>query len=439
MEQGAAFDDCILISDWETKTLDDAITLRNRNSCGCCPTGTVPGEWLYASYQGAQVVCGIDSSDGSVSRTMGTCSQCTYGSCYMYKQDLDCADGTKQLLNGCCSAGVRGSDRLSFGMMSGGEQRCSGYEYSQNNIHSEPAEYCLSYHTQYGTCGDKGTSVRTDDVNSDGMLVPANIDEYAKCEATTCSSSGGGSSGSVSGGGSCTGGAAHSSTTTLGDMEQGEAFTGCILISDWETKTLNDAITLRSRNSCGCCPTGTVPGEWLYDQYQGAQVVCGIDSSDGSVSRTMGSTSQCTYGSCYIYKQNLACADGSRQLLNGCCGAGIRGASRLSFDADISCIGYEYSRNNIQGESAEYCLSYHTDYSRCGNKGTQADSDDVRSTSGTIRLVPANIYEYTRCGIDDEDGCPSSSGYGEEPTDSGAFGTPFKVGLAGCFLLNLVF
>jgi hypothetical protein len=317
---------------------------------------------------------------------------------------------------------------LSFGFIDDGEQQCLGYEYSRDNIHGEPAEYCLSYHRDYSACGNKGTSQRTDDINSDGMLVPANIGEYARCQVASCSGSGssGGNSGSS---GTCTGGGAHSSTTTLGDLDQGASFSGCILISDWETKTLSEAITLRSRNSCGCCPAGTVPGEWLYDNYQGAQVVCGFDSSDGSVSRSMGTTSQCTYGSCYLYKQNLPCADGSRQLLNGCCGAGTRGADRLSFDEDISCLGYQDSRNNIHGEEAEYCRSYHSDYSRCGNKGTDADSDDVRAISGSFMLVPANIREYTRCGIAGADGCPSS----EEPEDSSAFGTPFQLGMLGLF------
>jgi len=147
----------------------------------------------------------------------------------------------------------------------------------------------------------------------------------------------------------------------------------------------------------------------------------------------MGYTSQCTYGSCYVYKQNLPCADGSRQLLNGCCGAGTRGANRLSFDEDYNCLGYQNNRNNIHGETAEYCTTYHRDYSRCGNKGTTAVSDDVRSISGGgFRLVPGNIHEYTRCGIDDEDNCPSSD-YDLEPEDSGAFGTPLELSMFALF------
>jgi len=127
-----------------------------------------------------------------------------------------------------------------------------------------------------------------------------------------------------------------------------------------------------------------------------------------------------------VYRQNLECADGSRQLLNGCCGAGTRSANRLSFAEDLSCVGNEYNRNNIHGESAEYCRTYRSNYGTCGYKGTTQDSDDIHSpTSGSSVLVPANIYEYTRCGIAMADGCPSASG--EEPEDSGGVRTTFQI------------
>jgi len=230
-------------------------------------------------------------------------------------------------------------------------------------------------------------------------------------------------------------------------MEQGESFSGCILITDWETKTLDDSITLRDRNSCGCCPAGTVPGNWLIDQYQGAQVVCGVDSTDGSVSRNLGNCDGCTYQSCYIYKQDLDCADGTKQRLNGCCAnGGSTDTARLDFQADLSCLGYTQSQNNIHGDAAEYCTTYRTNYGACGNKGTSVETDDVTGTGNDNMLVPANLYEYTRCAVGTGDpSCPGAassgsgtSGSSPDNVDNGAKRMGFQLSFAG-LLANMVF
>ena len=68
--QGAPFEKCISIADFEGKTLADEIDLVDMVG-GCCPSGSVPGAKWYTSYKGAQIVCGF-KDDGSVSITTGS-------------------------------------------------------------------------------------------------------------------------------------------------------------------------------------------------------------------------------------------------------------------------------------------------------------------------------------------------------------------------------
>merc|ERR1711935_1126150 len=65
MDQGAPFDKCICIGDWNTKDFNDLINVRDKNALGCFPLGTVPGTQAVGSYQSAQVVCGF-TADGSL-------------------------------------------------------------------------------------------------------------------------------------------------------------------------------------------------------------------------------------------------------------------------------------------------------------------------------------------------------------------------------------
>jgi len=176
--QGQEFDKCIAITDFETKTLDDDITLQDRDAGGCCPAGTVPGQKWYTNYQGAQVVCGF-KTDGSVALSTGSSNSvktCTYNKCYVHKHNLGCTGDThtKQKLNGCCGA----AKPLTF------KENCKSYYYNFNNVHSEKTNYCLSYHKNYGTLGWSGTAVKTDD-QKDGKLVVDKIYTYTLCEGSS--------------------------------------------------------------------------------------------------------------------------------------------------------------------------------------------------------------------------------------------------------------
>lgn len=196
----------------------------------------------------------------------------------------------------------------------------------------------------------------------------------------------------------------------IGDTyAQGEEFTMCINITDYQTMTLNDDITLVERESGGCCPAGTTSGHQFYTEYLGGQVVCGFES-DGSYATSTslsGGARTCVLNTCYVFKQNVECSTGT-QLLNGCCGA-TRGSRTFGTD----CEDYEYDYDTGYDQDIDYCLTYHTDYGTLGNEGTSAADDDQAEGS----LVVDNVYTYAACAGD-----AGGSGSGAAgPNTSGAF------------------
>jgi len=183
MEQGASFNKCIAICDFNSKTLSESVRVTDRMEGGCCPQGFIPGAKYYAKYQGAQVVCGF-KSDGTVALSTGSSSgskTCTYNGCYVQKQNLPCSDDSRQLINGCCGK-TKGSRTF--------QSACKSYDYTLNNVYNQRYEYCLSYDKDYGTKGWVGTAESTDDIK-DGRLHTGNLYTYTPCEG---SSVGGGSS-----------------------------------------------------------------------------------------------------------------------------------------------------------------------------------------------------------------------------------------------------
>jgi len=193
MEQGAKFEHCIAIADWEGKTLADEIALQHRDANGCCPAGTVPGVKHKSSYVNAQVVCGF-KADGTVAMSTSTSNgvtTCTYNQCYIWKQHLECdASGSMQRLNGCCAAPADCTSN-NCGFKTG----CKNYAYSQGNMMAnDEAKYCATYNTNYKM---EYTSVRTDDQANDKLQIDK-VYTYTACSG----GSGGGSSNPGSGGGS---------------------------------------------------------------------------------------------------------------------------------------------------------------------------------------------------------------------------------------------
>jgi len=162
MVQGAKFEHCIAIADWEGKTLADEIPLQHRDANGCCPVGTVPGVKHVTSYVSGQVVCGF-KADGTVAMSGSTTNgvkSCTYNQCYVWKSNLNCAAGV-QRLNGCCAAKV---DCSSSGC--GFKEGCK--HYSKTNPQNSDAGYCTTYDKDYKM---EYTSAKNDDQANDKLQI----------------------------------------------------------------------------------------------------------------------------------------------------------------------------------------------------------------------------------------------------------------------------
>jgi len=194
------------------------------------------------------------------------------------------------------------------------------------------------------------------------------------------------------------------SAVKIADMDQGAEFTKCLNISDWQTKTLADDITLYDRLANGCCPKGSLPGQKFYLAYKSPQIVCGF-KADGSikVSITSGTNAKCEYNKCYVDKQNLACADDSKQLLNGCCAKTTK--ANTGFPAACIPTVHRSASTGINFDRMTYCTTYHKDDVTKGRAGTKKKDDDQAGG----KLVPANIDTYAAC---DSSAGGSASGSG---------------------------
>jgi len=184
--------------------------------------------------------------------------------------------------------------------------------------------------------------------------------------------------------------------TKIADMDQGAEFTQCISLSDWNTKTADDDITLTDKDASGCCGEGHVPGVKLYASYWGAQVVCAV-GDDGSIGSYSTSSSNgnntCDYGKCYVMKiaDKITCAENAAPLLNGCCGA-----TKNSRTFSTTCLSYDYTLSTgTAGDNAEaeYCLTYHKDYGTIGYSGTAEATDDI--ADGVFQVD--KFYAYAPC------------------------------------------
>lgn len=196
------------------------------------------------------------------------------------------------------------------------------------------------------------------------------------------------------------------SAVKLIDLEEGSLFTQCIKIQDFENKSIEEDIELLPRDEMGCCPSGSVPGVKHTNMYVGPQVVCGL-RTDGSISITFNDSKvffrnawmkTCVYNDCFVMKQNLDCADGNKQLINGCCAAKAScGGNKCGFKED--CKNNNQNMSNAYSERVNYCTTYHR---RNDSEGTSSSSDDVDTSGPVKRLVTNKLYVHARCdgGID---------------------------------------
>jgi len=221
-----------------------------------------------------------------------------------------------------------------------------------------------------------------------------------------------------------------SQAVKLSTYTQGSEFKKCINITDFETKTLEDDITLKDPDSAtGCCPKDYVPGQKMYAKYVGAQIVCGF-KDDGSIEFKASSSNgawTCTHNKCFVWKQDVKCADDATQKLNGCCGT----STKKNFAS--GCSSYYYKFTSLKDkQSVNYCLTYMTKYKLLY---TSKGDDDIKD--GVLQLD--KLYQYTPCAQKSSGSTTSgstssgstTSGSGAATTTSGATDVRLAVAVFG--------
>jgi len=211
-EHGAEFKQCVSLTDFNTKGLDDQVDVVDRDASGCCPDGFIPGVKHYSKYYSTNLVCGF-KDDGSVefkTSTSNGVKTCTYNKCFHIKMSHTCKDGTGMKLDGCC-----GKDNY--------VDTCKMYTKKADDVN-----YCLSYNKKYKM---EGTSDKTDDV-VDGKLSVSNVYMYTPCAGMT---SGGSAPAPATSSGSSPSPAGGSSPAPSGGSGKGPVVGGKELTCEDET------------------------------------------------------------------------------------------------------------------------------------------------------------------------------------------------------------
>lgn len=182
-------------------------------------------------------------------------------------------------------------------------------------------------------------------------------------------------------------------TVKLNDLDQGSVFSKCIKIADYQDKGPGDEVETAERDeTTSCCPDGFTHGSTATSStYSGApffyiygMISCGW-ADDGTV-KGISTGSACDYGTCYVAKQAVTCADDSAMTNNGCCSGDGGFGSTTSFPY---CTSASSSSNGVSS-----CYTYQTDKDGWVYVGTKEAKDDF--TDGKMNFD--KIYQYGQCG-----------------------------------------
>merc|ERR1712048_589705 len=114
--------------------------------------------------------------------------------------------------------------------------------------------------------------------------------------------------------------------------------------------------------------------------------------------RDKGNLESCNFNYCFVMKQNLECANGAKQMINGCCapkadceqnGCGFKDDCK-NYVESITALNYTNGR-------VSHCTVYHKDYKARGNEGTREEEDDIDTSGDVPKLLTDNPRVYARC------------------------------------------
>lgn len=111
-----------------------------------------------------------------------------------------------------------------------------------------------------------------------------------------------------------------------------------------------------------------------------------------------GALESCNFNYCFVMKQNLDCANGAKQMINGCC-APKADCEQHSCGFKDDCKNYVESITalNYTNGRVNHCTVYHKDYKARGNEGTREEEDDIDTSGDAPKLLTENPRVYARC------------------------------------------
>eukprot|EP00746_Dinoflagellata_sp_MGD_P013632 gnl/MRDRNA2_/MRDRNA2_129539_c0_seq1.p1 gnl/MRDRNA2_/MRDRNA2_129539_c0~~gnl/MRDRNA2_/MRDRNA2_129539_c0_seq1.p1 ORF type:complete len:619 (-),score=144.30 gnl/MRDRNA2_/MRDRNA2_129539_c0_seq1:164-1921(-) len=205
-----------------------------------------------------------------------------------------------------------------------------------------------------------------------------------------------------------------SGTYIIGDLEQGQEFTGCINISDFNTKGLADEVEVVPRDTeSGCCPDGYTPGTKAWSGYWSSMITCGWQQ-DGTIKVSnshSGGPRKCDYKKCYVVKMGVKCNDTRPMRLDGCCLDDEwtpQGPDRCEHKK----YEWEFWSSSSTKQTVSYCTTYAYNYKTLG---TPLRTDDQVTTDKGNYLALSVVSSYTACP-----GAFNETGLGVKPVLKGS-------------------
>jgi len=124
------------------------------------------------------------------------------------------------------------------------------------------------------------------------------------------------------------------------------------------------------------------------------------------IKREGGRLKSCNFNYCFVTKQNLECANGAKQMINGCCAQNHEcGDNNCGFKDDCKNYVKSITAVNYSNGRVSYCTTYHQDYKARGTEGLKQGKYTARTKGATSidtsgaepKLLTDNIRVYARC------------------------------------------
>merc|ERR1711879_985834 len=126
------------------------------------------------------------------------------------------------------------------------------------------------------------------------------------------------------------------------------------------------------------------------------------------IKRTGTGFKSCNFNYCFVMKQNLECANGAKQMINGCCAPKAEcEENNCGFKDDCKNYVKSITAVNYSNGRVSHCTTYHKDYKARGNEGLKLKdgkytertegATSIDTTGAAPKLLTDNPRVYARC------------------------------------------